>query len=791
MLRDIPLKFLLLIGFFLSGVIPLLTMSIMSYEASFDELTDSSFKQLESVRKLKSQELKHFFKSKVAHLEVLSSNPFLVDAMSSLHHYMDRNRWDVDLQGNSHEEFSSPKQFKVIHDRYYPFFKKYIDNYQLYDLFFIDPKKGICYFTIKKESDFGRPVNTVHSSLTDVWKRVVETRQTSVSDTLLYAPSTNGPAQFIAAPVIVDGELLGVLAVQISIDTIDRIMGERSGMGRTGETYLVGSDYKMRSDSFLDPVNHSVDASLKGSIERNGVFTDASKLGLKGEEGNSIIVDYNGNRVLSSYGPLDIYGLRWAIIAEIDEEEINSTIREALNHKVMAIIFSAIGLLVILTFSISFFFNRGIRNVISQLEHIVENVLNGKVESRAEVAATPVDFEEVVIKINHLIDSFVEQMDEKSKLEQAIQYNQRLESIGTLAGGIAHDFNNILTYMYTYADLVHDGMEPSDTSVEYIDEILKAIDRATALVGQVMTFSKDVKREAHPILFSLVVKEALKLISASIPKSISVHKSISTIDLYVMANSTQLNQIVMNLCTNAYHALIGSGGELFVNLNRVTLEASNNIKLPEGDYALLEVRDTGVGIDPSIHHKIFDPFFTTKPEGVGTGMGLAVIDQIVTQLHGKVRFESEQNKGTTFFVYLPLSMPTASSESDFEQTIQIRSGLRVLLIDDEVQICKSTSRMLEDAGAKVEVFSSSDAALDFFMESRERFDVIITDYNMPYKNGVELCREIRGVDSAIAIIITTGYAEMVSEDILRELQILSLVQKPYSKTDLLDLMQKL
>jgi methyl-accepting chemotaxis protein len=309
----------------------------------------------------------------------------------------------------------------------------------------------------------------------------METGRIALSDTKPYPPSNNAPAQFLAAPILENDNIIGVIAVQISIDSIDEIMKERSSMWKTGETYLVGQDKKMRSDSCMDKIDHSVHASFNGSVEINGVDTSASRAALKGITSTGIMRNYKNREVLSAFTPIEIEDVKWAIIAEVDIEEIDMQITNSLNKKIIVLFIISALVLFFLSMIVTVFISKGIKNTIFQLEQMIKDVLKGNLKVRGDSDSVSVDFKAVVHSANQLIEAFAGQWEEKRKLEEHMQYNQKLEAIGTLAGGIAHDFNNILTSMFAFSHLVMSDLSQGSQAREYMQEIFSALHRASEL----------------------------------------------------------------------------------------------------------------------------------------------------------------------------------------------------------------------------------------------------------------------------------------------------------------------
>jgi signal transduction histidine kinase/ActR/RegA family two-component response regulator len=781
--RNIPIKTLLIAGFLISGLIPTLVVSFVSYRTTREEMRDQVFRQLESVRNIKKEQIHNFFNERIADISAFSKNPTVIKAYKELETVFVQGGGR--FKGYSEEEFVAPKSYTNIHERYFPFFKDLISNYGYYDLFLLDPIKGDALFTVRKETDFGIRISEVSSSLRDVWITAVREKRIGLSDTRPYPPSNNIPAQFMAAPIQENDEVVGVIAVQISLDSIDNIMKERSGMWQTGETYLVGQDKKMRSDSYLDSLNHSVLASFKGTVEENGVDTGASQEALQGIEDKKVIVDYRGKQVLSAYAPIHIKDVQWALIAEVDEDEINKQIGRALNSKIAILTGLSVLMLILLALTISIFINNGIRNIISQLERMIDDILRGKLHVRVKPGSVGVDFKRVMTRTNELLDAFVKQMKEKRKLEEHIQCTQRMEAIGTLAGGIAHDFNNILTSMNAYAQIVKTNIPKNSVADDNINELMLSIRRASELIEQIMTFSRDIKTEERHIDISEEISESIKLFKAALPRNIQVESRLCQEQLPIKANPSQIRQVIMNLYTNAYQAMQGDGGILTISTDKVKLEGNSTLNIKKGTYCKISVKDTGHGIDRKIQKRIFEPFFTTKPVGKGTGMGLSVVHGIVRRCGGGVEVESSAGKGACFNVYIPLAHKAdlRKREKDLEISV-VKSQGRILFVDDDIQICDSQKKALEPLGYTVKAIPDSRVAEEVFSKNSKQFDLVILDLNMPHLDGFELAERIIRIRADIPVILTTGYAELIDAQKLERLGFHSVLLKPYKLSDI-------
>lgn len=375
--------------------------------------------------------------------------------------------------------------------------------------------------------------------------------------------------------------------------------------------------------------------------------------------------------------------------------------------------------------------------------------------------------------------------NERKNFEARIQQMQKMEAIGMLAGGIAHDFNNILSAVIGYAELALMETEPADHLQHNIQQIHAAGMRARDLVQQILTFSRQGKRELKPLQIAIPIKEALKLLRSSLPATIDMTTHIGADMDNVMADPTQIHQIVMNLCTNAAQAMDKDGGQLTVALSQVALE-DNDIRLypglTAGDYLKLSIRDTGVGIPADLLVKIYQPYFTTKGKGKGTGLGLAVVHGIVQSYGGEIHVESVVGQGTTFHVYLPTIK--AEAQPSKETTVPPGGTERIFFIDDEAAIVDLGRQGLERLGYTVEVATDSTTALALFREAPDRFDLVITDMTMPRMPGDQLAAEFLKLRADIPIIACTGYSSRIDEQKIEDMGIRAMLMKPVKLSDL-------
>ncbi|MBF0257517.1 MAG: PAS domain S-box protein [Desulfamplus sp.] len=375
--------------------------------------------------------------------------------------------------------------------------------------------------------------------------------------------------------------------------------------------------------------------------------------------------------------------------------------------------------------------------------------------------------------------------EEKKLLESQIQQAQKMEAIGTLAGGIAHDFNNILSAIIGHTELLLYDIPKESPFQSNLDQIHFASMRAKALVKQILTFSRQNPSELRLMNMQHIVREVLNLIRSSIPATIEICQDICHDCGVINADPTQIHQIIMNLATNAYHAMEDTGGIITVSLKEIELHDSDIIEpaMKPGKYACLTVADTGTGIPEDVKNKIFDPFFTTKKQGKGTGMGLAVVHGIVKSLAGGIKVFSETGRGTEFHVYLPVA------ESYFQpQEIDVKKAVkggreRIIFIDDEELIVTVTQEMLELLGYNVTSSTSSLEALEVFRANPDKFDMVITDMAMPHMSGDKLAIELLKIRPDIPILLCTGFSELMSEKKAISMGIKGFLMKPVSMID--------
>jgi len=357
---------------------------------------------------------------------------------------------------------------------------------------------------------------------------------------------------------------------------------------------------------------------------------------------------------------------------------------------------------------------------------------------------------------------FLMDVSSERDLRRQLLEAQKMEALGTLAGGIAHDFNNILSAVIGYAELAKMKLPEDSEVMRDLDQVRKAGDRAKNLIRQILTVGRQTEEECGPVEPVHVVKEALKLLRASVPSSINFDTRLDKDAGTILADPTRIHQVLMNLCTNAQHAMKEKGGTLTVRLENVEIHPDDGgaIKIDPGPYVRLTVRDTGCGMDPNTLNRIFDPYFTTKGRGEGTGLGLAVVHGIIETYGGRIMVYSEPEKGTAFHVYFPRIDGASKMANRPEAPSPLPTGTeRILFVDDEVPLANLGKRVLENLGYSVTAISSGMEALRLFSEKPGRFDLVITDLTMPEITGDSLAREMIRMRPGMPVIIASGFVD--------------------------------
>jgi signal transduction histidine kinase/ActR/RegA family two-component response regulator len=375
----------------------------------------------------------------------------------------------------------------------------------------------------------------------------------------------------------------------------------------------------------------------------------------------------------------------------------------------------------------------------------------------------------------------VRDITRRKQTEEQFYHAQKMEAVGTLAGGIAHDFNNILSAIIGYTELSRLDAVPGSTLHANLDQINKAGLRAKELVQQILTFSRQDDIEVKPVKVRALIEESLNFLRASISKTIDIRANIAS-EAYALASPTQVQQILMNLCTNAAHAMGNHGGIIEVAFTDVVIDRTafgQDINLPSGDYIRISVRDTGCGMPPQVMERIFDPYFTTKSEGEGSGLGMAVVHGIVSRYGGTIKVCSEESRGTTVNVYLPCQTD-ATPEKGEASNATPHGKEAILLVDDEPQLVAIENSMLTRLGYRVTTSQDSIEALEIFRRQPTAFDVVVTDMSMPKMNGLEFSQAVLAIRSDTPIIICTGYSAGLTQEKAHSVGVHGILMKPIS-----------
>jgi len=417
------------------------------------------------------------------------------------------------------------------------------------------------------------------------------------------------------------------------------------------------------------------------------------------------------------------------------------------------------------------------------LENYVRTGLSEILNHRVELSGLHRDGHEFPIEMamtavrskgQFIFSGFFRDLTERRQTEEALRKSgeqlrqaQKMEAIGTLAGGIAHDFNNILSSIIGYTELAMAQSGVSHAVVPRLQEVLQAGYRAKKLVRQILTFSRQDESGKKVVFLQLIVEEALNLLRASLPSTISLESDLQSETSPVLADATQIHQVVMNLGANAEYAMRESGGKLVVKLDQIDVREDHPLirqGISVGPYIRLAVSDSGKGMAPSIQKRIFDPFFTTKGVGEGTGLGLSVIHGVVTSHGGAIQVESREGGSTTFFIYLPCStsMPSVGPLASVIPASTFGHG-RVMFVDDEISIARWGKDMLEALGYEVIVFTNAADAFEAFKQNPDHFDVLITDQTMPGMTGERLAQQVMNVRPKFPVILCSGFSYSMNE----------------------------
>ena len=400
--------------------------------------------------------------------------------------------------------------------------------------------------------------------------------------------------------------------------------------------------------------------------------------------------------------------------------------------------------------------------------------------------------QERTFELSEAYETLQREVDEHRKTAEHLVRVQKLEALGTLAGGIAHDFNNVLAGIIGFTEMVLEDIAPGTSEHKRLELVLKGAKRGRDLVKQILTFSRKSEQDKKPLALNQVVEEGLKLLKPTLPTTIEIVSKGFTNDDQIFADPGQMHQILMNLCTNAAHAMREKGGTLDIRVFKASFQEGNPMPLPNitaGEYVVLKVSDTGSGMTPETLNQVFDPFFTTKQPGEGTGLGLSVVHGIIKSHDGYITVESEPGKGATFHVYLPRI--NEEERSIDKETPAVAGGKeRILIVDDEDMLVELNEQRLGRLGYEVVATTSSMEALAIFCKEPDTFDLVITDYTMPNLTGMDLAMELLKARATIPIILCTGKSDAVSSEKAKEIGIRGFLMKPLSNRELAEAVRR-
>ena len=482
----------------------------------------------------------------------------------------------------------------------------------------------------------------------------------------------------------------------------------------------------------------------------------------------------------------------WSIVASYEIAAIwisDTPIEILINNNFFFISANVIGMF------ISYFMEHSARRdffmrVLLEKEQKKVKAANNALEKRVEERTQQLTFTNKDLKKEIEIRKYHEK--EMTKLESQLLQLQKMETIGTLAGGIAHDFNNILTPILGYTEMALEELSDESVLKYDIEQINNAATRGKDLVKQILTFSREVDVEKKSINLNSLVREVLKLIRASFPSFIEIRQDLDTNCGTVLADATQMHQIIMNLCTNAYHAMMNKGGVLHVKLNKVnvgTRQVNGTAKLQRGTYVRLSISDTGHGMDKRTIERIFEPFFTEKEVGCGSGLGLSVVHGIVSNNAGSIVVESEPGVGSTFAIYLPQHSEESVPEKSVSQKLKKGQG-SILFVDDEKEITFMGKRMLESLGYAVDIMTDSQLALLEFKKHPKKYDLLVTDQAMPKMLGTQLIGKLKQIRPDLKSIIITGYQDSIPKNAMEQYDIAEIISKPLILSEFSELIRK-
>jgi signal transduction histidine kinase/ActR/RegA family two-component response regulator len=606
------------------------------------------------------------------------------------------------------------------------------------------------------------------------------------------------PGITIAGPVYRDqNRLQGIVGVDIEIDQLSTFMAKLR-IGKNGRAFMLNRNMDVVAFPDLSKITME-NAAFPGrtrlvkitEIDDPLSFSAFSAVQWEQTPEGKLVIDapqfsqfrHDGEEYDAMFTPFPDKHWPWVIGVYLPENDYLGEIKGNRRFNIMV----TIGVSAVATIAALLFAGSIIRPV-AELEREAQSIRQQNLEPSPPVKTAYNEIQETADSFATMKSALREHAIEKEQLENQIRHSQKMEAIGTLAGGVAHDFNNILYPIIGYTEMTLDELPEGGTARENLKEILTAAKRARLLVEQILTFSRQDPQGRIPIKLQPLLEESLALLRATLPSTITIRQEIDEDVGPVFADPTQLQQVVMNLCTNAFHAMQSHGGTLTVALRAVPggiAPSPDDDTDRRSEALMLSISDTGSGMSQETLDRVFEPYFTTKRPGEGTGMGLAVVHGIVTGHGGTIDVHSKPGIGTQIDILLPRTQKMVD-EQHFGAREAKGGREKVIVVDDEEQIVRMQEQMLNQLGYRVTAFTDSISALERFDDSPYSFDVVLTDLTMPKLTGDRLAREMLKIRPDIPIILCTGFSELIDEKTAHEMGIRKLLFKPVVKAELAD-----
>ncbi|HEX8949883.1 MAG TPA: ATP-binding protein, partial [Dissulfurispiraceae bacterium] len=613
----------------------------------------------------------------------------------------------------------------------------------------------------------------------EFYRKTMASGEPYISKPYISTHSPGTPAVMITAPVFDrEGNMLAILGGSLDL-TGGNFLSHlgKINIGRTGYLFLIASDRGI----ILYP-------GRTGGFKGNAVNPGVSKLldeALKGIAASGETIAPNGVPVLASYRRL--HSTDWFLAVHYPLEEAYAPFRKARSYVILGIL-AGTALVLLLVWEVM----KRLMHPLATIARHMEESPNKPGEQKLLEITSDDEIGTLATAFNHMIGELEEQEKRHQKLQAQLLQVQKMESVGRLAGGVAHDFNNMLTAIIGFGGLLQMGLEEGSRQRGYLDQMVSAAEKAANLSQGLLAFSRKQVKSLDPVDITEIIIKMKKILSRIISEDIEFRTVLKGENLVVMADSGQLEQVLLNLVTNARDAM-PAGGQLTIETGSALMD-DEYVKAhgygEPGEYALISVSDTGTGMDEATKQKIFEPFFTTKEVGKGTGLGLSIVYGIVKQHNGYVNVYSEKERGTTFRIYLPLVRTEAGSDAGREIPVVEGGTETVLIIEDDVQVRQFSRTALESFGYRVIEAVDGEDALRRFDEHKEDVQLLLLDVIMPKKNGMEVYNEIKRTRPDIKVIFSSGY----TGDVLTDKGIIkdgmSFISKPVSPHDLLSKVRK-